>query len=101
MSLNGAMLSSTSGMTAQSNWLSSIGDNISNSNTTGYKESPAHPRRYWQTRAVYVPSGGVSTVMRYGVAQQGLVQSTTSTTDLAISGKGFFVVNDAGRVRSI
>ena len=96
MSLTGAMASSASGMAAQANWLSLIGDNISNSGTTGYKEASAQFQTVMADSGVSdAPSGGVSTDVRYDVAQQGVVQTTTSTTDLAISGNGFFLVNDA------
>ena len=96
MSLTGAMLSSASGMAAQANWLSLIGDNISNSGTTGYKEASAQFETVMaEAGTSAAPSDAVNTVTRYNVAQQGVVQSTTSPTDLAISGNGFFVVNDA------
>ena len=42
-----------------------------------------------------VSSAGVTANMTQNVAQQGLLQTTTSPTDLAISGNGFFVVNTA------
>ena len=38
-------------------------------------------------------SGGVLTDIRYGVAQQGTLETTTSATDLAVNGSGFFVVS--------
>jgi flagellar hook protein FlgE len=96
MSLTGAMLSSASGMAAQANWLSLIGDNISNSGTTGYKEASAQFETVMADAGTSAaPSDAVNTVMRYNVAQQGVVETTTSPTDLAISGNGFFVVNDA------
>jgi flagellar hook protein FlgE len=40
-------------------------------------------------------SGGVVTSVRQSVSQQGVPQYTTSASDLAIDGKGFFVVQDA------
>ncbi|MFB2351811.1 hypothetical protein ACETUS_31975, partial [Priestia megaterium] len=39
-------------------------------------------------------AGGVQGVTRPVVSQQGLIQSATSSTDLAISGDGFFVVTE-------
>ena len=83
-------------MGAQANWLSLIGDNISNSGTTGYKEASAQFETVMADAGTSAaPSDAVNTVMRYNVAQQGVVQTTTSPTDLAISGNGFFVVNDS------
>ena len=96
MSLYGMMRTGVSGMSAQSNRLGTVADNIANSSTTGYKRSstefsslviPSTPGSY--------SSGGVTTTVKTAVAQQGVLQYTTSTTDLAIDGKGFFVVQDA------
>jgi flagellar hook protein FlgE len=41
-------------------------------------------------------AGGVQGVTRQFVSQQGLIQATSSATDLAISGEGFFVVAERG-----
>ncbi len=38
----------------------------------------------------------MSSVTRLDVSQQGTLESTTTATDLAISGNGFFVVSNAG-----
>jgi flagellar hook protein FlgE len=82
-------------MSAQANWLTLIGDNISNSGTTGYKEASAQFETVMaDVGTSATPSDAVNTTVQYNVAQQGVVQSTSSTTDLAISGNGFFVVND-------
>ena len=40
--------------------------------------------------------GGVSVSTRFAVTQQGVLETTTSPTDLAIQGNGFFVVSDSG-----
>src|SRR5690606_14936149 len=39
-------------------------------------------------------SGGVATKVRYSIAQAGNLQYTTSGTDLAVKGNGFFVVQN-------
>jgi flagellar hook protein FlgE len=40
-------------------------------------------------------SGSVNSNIRSAISEQGVLNSTTSVTDLAISGNGFFVVSDA------
>ena len=96
MSLYGMMRTGVSGMNAQSNRLSTVADNIANSNTTGYKRAktefsslviPSEPGSY--------NSGGVKTTILNEVSKQGVLQYTTSGSDLAINGSGFFVVKDA------
>lgn len=95
MSLYGMMRTSTSGMTAQANRLSAVADNIANSNTTGYKRSFTEFSSLIidSSPSTYTP-GSVTTVVRTAIGQQGNLLATTSTTDLAIRGEGFFVVSD-------
>ncbi len=96
MSLFAALNTSISGMAAQSTKLSTIGDNIANASTTGYKRADAEFETLLGNEATSdYQSGGVQSVTRYGVTDQGLISSTSSTTDLAVSGNGFFVVQDS------
>ena len=95
MSLYGMMRTGVSGMNAQANRLSTVADNIANAGTTGYKRSST------EFSSLIIPnvtgnytSGGVTTSVRYAISQQGDLKYTTSTTDLAINGDGFFVVQD-------
>ncbi|MBS3650346.1 flagellar hook protein FlgE [Pseudaminobacter sp. 19-2017] len=96
MSLYGMMRTGVSGMNAQANRLSSVADNIANSNTTGYKRSTTEFSSLVlpQTGGNYT-SGGVTTTVRNSITQQGDLRFTTSGYDLAVSGEGFFVVQDA------
>jgi flagellar hook protein FlgE len=96
MSLYGMMRTGVSGMNAQANRLSSVADNIANSNTTGYKRSTT------EFSSLVLPSsggnyssGGVTTAVRNTVSQQGDLRFTSSGTDLAVDGNGFFIVQDA------
>lgn len=96
MSLYGMMRTGVSGMAAQASRLSTVADNIANSGTTGYKRSKT------EFSSLLVPStngaynsGGVKATVQYSVSTQGVLQYTTSTTDLAIDGDGFFVVQDS------
>jgi flagellar hook protein FlgE len=93
MSLFGTLNTGVSGMAAQANMLSTIGDNIANSSTTGYKEaSTAFQTLLGNQTANSYTAGGVSTQIRYGVSTQGQLTATSSVTDLAVQGNGFFVV---------
>lgn len=95
MSLYGMMRTGVSGMNAQANRLSSVAENIANSSTTGYK------RTRTEFSSLVIPSvsgsynsGGVTTTIVNSITQQGLLQYTTSASDLAVDGDGFFVVQD-------
>ena len=97
MSLFNTMRTASSGMQAQSNALSTIGDNIANSGTTGYKDATAQFETALGINATSeYESGGVKTDVRYGVSNQGTLTAGTDATDLAISGNGFFVVSKGG-----
>ncbi len=98
MSLFNALRTSVSGLNAQSNALSAIGDNIANSGTVGYKDASAQFETLLDNSGETdtYESGGVRTDVRYGVTDQGTLTSTTSATDLAISGNGFFQVSKGG-----
>ncbi|MFN7102416.1 MAG: flagellar hook protein FlgE [Pseudorhizobium sp.] len=93
MSLYGTMRTGVSGMNAQANRLSTVGDNIANASTAGYKKAST------QFSSLILPSsegsynsGGVTTNVRYSISSQGTFTYTTSSTDLAINGRGFFIV---------
>jgi flagellar hook protein FlgE len=93
MGLYGLMTTSISGMSVQSDRMGTVADNIANVNTTGYKEASAEFATLVAEGHVasYVP-GSVSTIARRAVTHQGDLSYTTSPTDLAISGNGFFMV---------
>lgn len=99
MSLFGALTSGVSGLSAQSSAMGTIADNISNVNTVGYKGADVDfqtlvTRQGSQTR---YSAGGVQARAQGGVDMQGLLQSSASSTDLALSGNGFFLVNQASQ----
>ncbi len=97
MSIFGAMFSGVTGLDAQSQALGMIADNISNINTVGYKGVVARFSTLvtqQASRTNYTP-GGVQTSPLQHVDRQGLLQSSSSRTDIAIAGAGFFVVNEA------
>ncbi|MGB3387267.1 MAG: flagellar hook protein FlgE [Pseudaminobacter sp.] len=97
MSLYGMMRTGVSGMNAQANRLSAVADNIANSSTTGYKRSST------EFASLIIPSttgnytsGGVTTTVRTSISQQGDLRYTSSGSDLALNGAGFFVVQGPG-----
>ena len=95
MSINSAMLAGVSGLVANSSALAAISDNIANVNTVAYKRNQVNFSQFVTAQAVAgrYSAGGVQGVTQHFVSQQGLIQASTSNTDLAISGDGFFVVN--------
>lgn len=96
MSLFGALFSGVSGLNAQSQQMSMISDNISNVSTTAYKGANADFSTLVTSAAnvsTFSP-GGVLSNTNYDITKQGLIESSTSPTDIAIVGNGFFVVSD-------
>ncbi len=95
MSLYGAMMIGVSGLDANSRALSVSSSNIANVNTVGYKASG---NAFATLLASAVGSGDVSQAgvianQAQNVTEQGGITSTSSATDLALSGNGFFVVS--------
>jgi flagellar hook protein FlgE len=99
MGLYGMMRTSVSGMAAQANRLSTVADNIANSSTTGYKRaSTEFSSLVLESGGSAYESGSVETRVRYGISEQGTFKFTTSVTDLAVKGNGFFLVsNESGQ----
>ncbi len=96
-SLYGALRSGVSGMFVNSQAMAMISDNIANVNTTGYKVSKAK----FSTLVTANPSptlyssGGVQSQVWREYDAQGLLQASSSATDMAITGDGFFTVTDS------
>lgn len=83
-----------SGLNAQSNKLDVISDNIANVNTAGYKRVNANFQTlvaFESLISAYSPGGVVGSNKSQNY-KQGEILGTTSTTDIAISGSGFFPV---------
>jgi flagellar hook protein FlgE len=94
MPMYGLFTSPILGMLAQTSALGSISQNISNMNTGGYK---AHDTKFSTVLAsTYSNSrdiGGLTANTRNFIEQQGRIISSTNGMDLAISGKGLYVLN--------
>jgi len=108
MALIGTLTSGVSALRTFSKGLEVIGNNIANINTTGYKSSQASfAESFSNTLRGSAPSNGSASsqpgaqvgtgVQLAGITtnfSQGALTSTGVTTDLGISGRGFFIVND-------
>ena len=97
MSLFGSLFTGVSTLAAQSQALSMISNNIANTSTTGYKADLASFQSLVTTSSsgtVYNP-GGVRVTAKHTVDKQGLINTSSSATDIAISGTGFFVVKNS------
>lgn len=80
-------------MAAQAERLGTVADNIANSSTTGYKRASAEFSSFiLESGAAAYQPGSVETAIRRYVSQQGGFSYTSSSTDLAVKGNGFFVV---------
>ncbi|HEV7372709.1 flagellar hook protein FlgE [Arenibaculum sp.] len=99
MSLFSAMRSGVSGLFAQSSRMAAISDNISNSGTVGYKRSDVDFSSMvtGQGGSGMYSAGGVRSNVHYQITGEAPVQGTGNATDLAITGRGFFVVSDQSR----
>jgi flagellar hook protein FlgE len=87
---------SVSGMLADSNWLSSISQNVANANTTGYKNAQTEfSTLVDQISSNAASGGGVMTSTRSLNTLQGNLVTATTATNLAVQGTGFFVVSDS------
>jgi len=95
MSLNSAMLTGISGLTTNAASLAVISDNIANVNTPAFKKNSAEFANMVASsgarKGIYF-GGGVNGTTRQYISQQGNLQRTNSSTDLAIAGSGFFMV---------
>ncbi|GIK50227.1 MAG: flagellar hook protein FlgE [Hyphomonadaceae bacterium] len=95
MSIYTALRAGVSGLTANSSALAAISDNIVNVNTVGYKRSTVDFSALVnaQNSDTTYNAGGVLPLTRQQISLQGSLEQSRSTTDLAISGDGFFIVS--------
>ena len=99
MTLLSSLFAGVSGLNSAGNAISVIGDNIANSQTTGYKAS-----RVEFTDVLSSSIGGGGSVGQIGAGSrlagvsndfgQGSLETTGVTTDLGVDGAGFFIVQD-------
>ena len=97
MSIFGSLFTAVSGLSAQSGAISMISNNIANVSTIGYKEINASFESLVTTQSgstSYSP-GSVIANQTQTIGEQGILQQSSSPTDVAISGNGFFVVKSS------
>lgn len=91
----GAMNTAVSGLDAESMALSNISNNIAGSSTVGYKdaETDFESLVLGAGSGTHPQLGGVTTSTQLDVTTAGQLQTTGVSTDIAVNGNGFMVVN--------
>lgn len=97
MGVLSSLYTGVSGLTAQGEALGVIGDNIANANTIGFKASRAEFQDIISKNLKGILGGnqigrGVKIGAVNPILSQGNVDATEKSTDLAISGDGYFVL---------
>lgn len=96
MSLFSALTVAVNGLNAQSQAMGNISDNLSNSNTIGYKRIDTRfESLVTQSSSSFNDPGGVKASPVYQNDIQGNLQSSQVATSLSINGDGFFAVQRA------
>lgn len=97
MSVFGSLFTAVSGLSAQSQSISMISNNIANVTTVGYKRTDAEFSSLVTGvgRSTTYSPGSVSAVQNARISQQGILQQSSSPTDIAVSGNGFFIVKSS------
>ncbi|TDP43351.1 flagellar hook protein FlgE [Zavarzinia compransoris] len=94
MSFVGYFSTALSGLNAQSQALGAISNNIANSTTTGYRKVDTNfEALVTEASRTHYQSGGVIASPIYRNTLAGTTTTTGVTTNLAISGNGFFVTS--------
>lgn len=98
MSISSALNAGVAGLSAQSNRLATISDNIANSSTYGYKRVDTEFDDMVLTQrtggGIY-SAGGVRTTTVRDILQSGSLVGTSNALDLAINGRGMLPVTDS------
>jgi len=95
MALTGALFAGVSGINSNGNAMNIIGDNVANANTIGFKSSRAV---FFDLLSADVGGSKIGLGSRLAASNrlfvQGGVETTNSATDLAVQGRGLFVLKD-------
>ncbi|MGB0719127.1 MAG: flagellar hook protein FlgE [Bdellovibrionales bacterium] len=98
MSLGSALTASVSGLKAQSAAIAAVSENIANASTTAYKKREISFQSLVTSSNIASSlnqvGGGVTFQTNQKMNEQGLIQNTGVSTNIAIGGQGFFVVTD-------
>jgi flagellar hook protein FlgE len=94
----GSLFAGISGLSANSTAMTVIGDNIANVNTTAFKSNKSSFANILSQSLGGSATGGIGRGVEFwGVSpswSQGSIENTSNATDMAINGKGFFMVED-------
>jgi flagellar hook protein FlgE len=97
MGFFGALYTGTAGLLAQERSTAVTSENIANSTTTGYKrQDVAFSELVNTNKSTTSRSGGVSSQRLNQITLQGGISQSSSGTDVAITGNGFFAVRAPG-----
>ncbi|MGR3562618.1 MAG: flagellar hook protein FlgE [Heliomarina sp.] len=99
MTMSSSLNAGIAGLTANSNRLASISDNIANSSTFGYKtvRTDFHSMVISASGGNY-SAGGVRSTSQRLIDQKGPLVSTSNATDLAVRGRGMLPVASSAEV---
>src|SRR6185437_15725754 len=85
-----------SGMQGNTNWLSTIAQNVANANTTGYKNVETEFSSLVDSaQNSQIQFDGVTTTTVALNGLQGENAQTTTTTNMGVQGAGYFIVEDS------
>ncbi len=106
MALTSSLYSGVSGLVNMGNAMQVIGDNISNVNTTGFKGARATFQDI-MAQSINTARGGSQVGRGSSMSDvaplfiQGSFESTSSPTDLAIAGNGFYILSNPNMENSL
>lgn len=100
MSVMGSMYTGISGLTTHAERMSVLGNNIANTSTVGFKSGNVQfEDLFYSSRTLGASVGQIGHGARvssiYQDFSQGAYENTGSVTDVALGGRGFFMVNDS------
>jgi flagellar hook protein FlgE len=102
LSLYSALYAGVSGLSAEASAMAGVADNITNINTIGYKGIDTQFSTLVTDGAIKgkYSAGGLTAVPQALISKQGLLQASSSATDLGIDGPGFFVTRQGSSAGS-
>ena len=94
----GSLFAGISGLNANAKAMTVIGDNIANVNTTAFKANRSSFANLLSQSLTGAGNGDIGRGVEFwgtsATWSQGNVESTASPTDMAVNGKGFFILQD-------
>ncbi|NBC95569.1 MAG: flagellar hook-basal body complex protein [Deinococcus-Thermus bacterium] len=101
MTISSSLNAGVSGLASNASRLSTISDNIANSNTVGYKRAETSFRSLVTSPgAGTYTAGGTSVVTSRLIDQESGLRTTSNSTDLAVRGRGFLPVTSESSLAS-